>query len=244
LSFAGLPVTGAAVPEAALAMLSPLVLERLTRVAPDPLLDPLAGGQDGILCGEAIDLRGSFPRSAVRLTEGPSGAATEDVVIGRQLPRSAWWGSYAHSRSDGRPTWVQPRYSRTEAQNLTLHLDRALRVGPVALDASDRTGRFLLAGGGKLKWRAQYVSGGWQFAPSDSLTGELRVTRRNDGLQSWGEIGSVLRRTTSTDAVARAQLQRRGIRLRRPWEVSASASTSSRMMAGGWRSRGPASVWL
>lgn len=213
LGFAGLAVAGPAVPEASLAMLSPLALERLMRVAPDPLVDPLAGGQDGILWGEAIDLAGSSPRSAVRLTEGPSGAATEDLVIGRQAARGAWWGSYAHSRSDGRPAWIQPRYTRTEAQNLTLHLDRASRLGPLALDASDRTGRFLLTENGKLEWQAQYVSGGWQYVPSESLTGELRLTRRNDGLHAWGAGGSTIRRTTSTDAVARARLQRRGIRL-------------------------------
>jgi hypothetical protein len=213
LCLAGLPVAGPAVPEAALAMLSPLALESLMRVAPDPVLDPLAGGQDGILWAKPIDLRSSAPRSAVRLTEGPTGAVTQDVVIGRQSARGSWGGGYAHSASDGRPEWVQPRYTHTEAQNLTLHLDRVFRVGPLALDASDRTGRFLLGENGKLEWKAQYVSGGWQFAPSESLGGELRLTRRNDGLHAWGGGGSAIRRTTSTDAVARARLQRRGVRL-------------------------------
>lgn len=213
LSFDGLPIAGPAVPEAALALLSPLALERLFLLAPDPLLDPLGSGRDGILWGEPIDLGGGGSRSAVRFTEGPSGAATEDLVIGRQSSRGQWWGSYAHSRSEGRPIWIHPRYSLTGFQNLGVHVDRASRVGPVRLDASDRVGRYQLAGNGKLEWGAQYLSGGWQLTPDDSLSGELRLTRRNDRLHGWGDGGQTFRRTTSTEVVARASLQRRRIRL-------------------------------
>jgi hypothetical protein len=194
-------------------MLSPLALERVLRLAPDPLLDPLAAGHDGILWGEAIDLGGPVPRSAVRLTEGPTGAATEDLVLGRESALGRWWGSYAHSRSDGRPLWIQPRYSRTGFQNLDLHLDHASRVGPVEIEASDRAGRFILSGEGKLEWAAQFLSGGWQFTPGDSASGELRVTRRNDRLYWWDGRGQTTRRTTSTEAVARAGVQRGGVRL-------------------------------
>lgn len=204
--FNGGPTAGAAIPEALLQTQTPQTLEQLLYLAPDPFLDPLSQGGDGILWARAIRLDGSVTRSAVRVTEGPTGAATEDFILGRQTSHGRWWGTYAHSRSDGRPEWIRPRYTLSRYQNLGLHVERSLRAGAFAVEAADRAGRYALEGGRKLIWQAQQVSAGWQFACDHRLTGELRVTRGNDLLQGWESGESDRRRTTSSDAVARMRV--------------------------------------
>ena len=105
----GAPTAGAAIPEAMLQTLSPLALQEMLRLAPDPFLDPLGASRDGILRGRTLDLAGATPLSAVRLTQGPGGSATEDFLLGRQSAQARWWGAYAHARSDGRPVFIHPR---------------------------------------------------------------------------------------------------------------------------------------
>jgi hypothetical protein len=199
----GLPTAGPAVPEALLLTLTPLAIESMLLLAPDPYLDPLAAGRDGLLWGRAIRLEEETPRSAVRLTEGPGQSATEDAVIGRRSGPVGWSATYAHGRSAGRPAWVRPRYERTRFQNLGIHLDRSTPLGACALEASDRTGQIDLEDRGKLVWEARRLTGGWQFVAPSAVRGELRAGRSNDLLAWWDSDGRSLRRTTSTDAALR-----------------------------------------
>jgi hypothetical protein len=204
----GAPTAGGAIPEAMLQTLSPLGLQEMLRLAPDPFLDPLGASRDGMLCGRSLDLAGATPLSAVRLTQGPGGAATEDFLLGRQGAQTRWWGAYAHSRSDGRPVFIHPRYSLTGFQNLALHYDRDAPYGPAGADVSDRAGRLVLEGIGKLVWQAQRLSGAWQLTPGDSLAGELRLTRRVDRLLWFRPSGETIRRTISNEALLRATIHR------------------------------------
>jgi hypothetical protein len=95
----GAPTVGAAIPEAMLHTLSPLAVESVVRLAPDPFLDPLGAARDGMIWARTIDLGGGAPKSGVRLTQGPGGSTTEDFLLGRQTVQGRWWGAYAHSRS-------------------------------------------------------------------------------------------------------------------------------------------------
>ncbi len=205
LWFDGLSSAGAAIPEALLHTLSPLLLENVLLVAPDPFLDPLAEGQDALLWCEARHLSAEPSPSAVRLTEGPGGSNTEDVIMGRHATAYDLLASYAHSRSEGRPLAIQPRYAGSSFQNLALRLARRSAIGPLALQAGDRSGRSGLAPDRKLVWEARQLTLGWQPTQAGQPVGELLLTRRNDLLQWWGDRGHDRRRTTSTEARLRLQ---------------------------------------
>ncbi|MBM3317989.1 MAG: hypothetical protein FJY75_09050, partial [Candidatus Eisenbacteria bacterium] len=195
----GLPSAGPALPEANLSTMTPLSLDRLVRLAPDPLLDPLACGQDGLLWGEGAPPAQGPAASAVRLTQGAGGSTTEDFVLSR---RSGPWGiagGFAHSRADGRPFWIVPRYGASRYQNLALALDRAIGGCALRVTGEERAGRAVLAPGRKLVWESRLASAGWQRMGERS-TAEALLIRRNDLLRWWGDEGTDRRRTTSTEA--------------------------------------------
>jgi hypothetical protein len=203
---------GPAIPEAALVSRSLMPLQRIVRLQPDPLLDPLGNGLDGLLWCERVGVPPVGTSSAFRLTEGPSGARTED--FGLERGRGAWrlTSSYAHSRSLGRPAWVRPRYTGCQNQDLNLGLDRALGGSTITVTATDRTGRSVLEPNRKLIWQAQRLAAGWQKLGRRGAI-EVALARRNDLLRWGGEAGEDRRRSTSTEAHARGALDLGGPRL-------------------------------
>lgn len=198
----GVASAGAALPEANPNLLSLLPLRRLVRTAPDPLLDPLAVGQDGLLHGTLESPEPGPARSAIRLAEGPGGSATEDFLLTRR--QGAWGliGSYAHSRADGRPLWIDPRYGASHFQNLSLDVERGFGWGAARVWGADRQGRAILEPDRKLLWEAQRLAAGWQKR-GERWSGELQILRRNDRLLWWSEEESRQRRTRETEAHAR-----------------------------------------
>ncbi|MCK4413913.1 MAG: hypothetical protein KAY32_10230 [Candidatus Eisenbacteria sp.] len=208
LWLAGQPTSGPGIPEALTHTLSPLPIGELSYLAPDPWLDPLARGGDGMLWAAEREEPWQEAPSAVRISEGPGGAAAEELYLGR---RNGPWGftaAYAHSHSDGRPFWVMPRYSYSRYQNIRLTLDRATPDAGWRVAAADRTGRTVLEEAVKLYWQTQELSLQGQFAERDWLTVELALTRRNDLLRRWGPAGMARRRSRSTEGVVRMAANR------------------------------------
>lgn len=202
LWFDGLNTAGPAIPEALSHTLTPLLLGELRYMAPDPFLDPLAAGGDGMLWGlETTERRPGTP-SAIRITEGPAGSSTENAMLTRQAAAWSVMGSYAHSRCDGRQVYQDGRF-----QNLALHLDRAAAFGALRLTGIDRCGRFKMFGNRKLVWETGLLSGGSQFWAGETVRGQIRLVRRNDRLQWWGSGTDARRRTTSTEATLQASAE-------------------------------------
>jgi hypothetical protein len=199
--FDGLPTAGEAVPEALCHTLSPLLLGRIFLTAPDAFLDPLGLALDGALWGEEVHFVPHGIQSAVRLTEGAGQTSTQEVSLAPQAGSWRLATSFATSRSDGRPWWVQPRYMGTRSQNLRAVLDRSSRHGAFRVAASSRDGKLKIESQGKLLWESQLLSGGWQFRFGAGPRGQIYLFRRNDLLRWWGTKHSNHRRTTSTGAV-------------------------------------------
>ena len=205
----GAPAGGPGFPGAALVTQSVLATGTLLHLAPSPFLDPLAEAADGWLWAAAGERAWEATPSAVRLTEGPGGSATEDFQLARQAGAWRLLGSYADSRSEGRPSWITPRYTGSRRQNLHLALERAATFGSLRLAGYDRYGRAVIESNRKLTWEGQHLTGGWQW-PAGDLAGQLLVTRRNELLRWWGDLGADRRRSTSTDARLQAAWRRGG----------------------------------
>ncbi len=201
----GLATSGAGLPEGLVHSLSPLSVHDLYFLNPDPVLDVLADGSDGSLYGSWPRTAGPETPSAFRLTEGPYGAGTEDVILAR---RAGMWGlqaSYAHARARGRYL-----YGTSKFQNLSLALDRAGGWGGWQVRAAGRHGQSQIDGHRKLLWEADLLSAGGQILSQEAWDVQVMLTRRNDLTRWWTPQENVRRRTTSTAGIAQGRWELNG----------------------------------
>ncbi len=206
LWFDGTPTTGPVLLEALTHTVTPLVLEDLRALPPDPFLDPLAAAGDGILWGTGHRPRWEESPSAVRLTQAAFGTNTQDAMLSRQAGSWRVMGSYAHSRSGGRILYGTSRY-----QNVFVHLDRAASFGGLHLVAAGRHGRYDMLFDRAMIWETFVVSGASQFRVGASVSGQVYVAHRGEKAQWWGHGDSALRETNSTEATAHVAADLRGV---------------------------------
>ena len=198
----GASASGAGIPEAGLPLTSPLHVGRVSFVAPDPFLDPLGGGGDGLIWAEEPLLDWSRSSSGVRLTEGPTAAASQEIFLGRETGPWRLFGNYGHFSSEGRPVWLFPRYSGIGEQNARLALDRAMGGSGWRLQVSNRVGKTVLEGNRKFAWEAREILA-QGLVHVAGLSGQVSLGRTNDGLR-WEDGGENDRRLGhTTRALAR-----------------------------------------
>jgi len=193
LWYGGQPTSGAAVPEGLMHTASPLLIQDLHLLAPQPFLDPLGGGDDGLLWGTEPVAPPGRVKSAIRFTEGPSGSTTEDLILARQAGAWGLLGSYAHSSADGRVL-----YGGSKFQNLFLGIDRSSPWGSVRVSGGGRHGQFKMEDHRKGLWEAEHITVGGQVWLDEQTGGQVQATRRNDLIRWWAPTENVRRRTTST----------------------------------------------
>jgi len=198
----GAAASGAGIPEAGLQLTSTLHVGRVSLLAPDPFLDPLGAGGDGLLWVSEPLVDWSRSASGVRLTEGPTAAASQELYLARETGPWRLFGGYGHFSSEGRPVWLFPRYSGIGEQNSRLAVDRATGGSGWRLQLSNRTGRTVLEENRKFSWEAGEIlaQGLVRFA---GMTGQVSLGRQNDALR-WEDGGENDRRTGhATRALAR-----------------------------------------
>ena len=202
----GTLIGGVATPEAAANAMTPLQAGRIYFSQPEPFLDPLGSGGDGLIWIEEPAREWTKSPSATRLTEGPSAAATQDLELGRQMGPWRLFAAYGHFSSEGRPFWVSPRYSATRYQDARISIDRSTGWAGWRLQASDRASRSVIEDSGKLHWQAQQLILQGLMRPSEWLTAQVGLERQNDFLR-WADEDAVdRRRGGATRAVARLGL--------------------------------------
>ncbi len=192
---AGQATAGAGVPEGLSHTLSPLLSEAVFIVHPDPVFDPLGQGSDGAIYASLPDHVPQRTPSAFRLTEGPSGSGTEDLILARRVGAWGVQGSYAHANAAGRYL-----YDVTKFQNLYLAVDRAESWGGLRAVAAGRHGQVNIENHRKLLWEAEQLSVGGQWLSSTTYDAELVIERRNDLTRWWSVDENIRRRSTSTGA--------------------------------------------
>ncbi|MBD3237892.1 MAG: hypothetical protein GF330_14430 [Candidatus Eisenbacteria bacterium] len=232
LWFDGLPVQGGACAEANLHTLSPALLSELHWLPPSPFLDPLAASADGMLWGATPQADPAATLSAVRLCEGAGGVGTQEFWLTRAAAAWRLTGAYAHSSGEGRPAWVEPRYTGTQYQNLLANLDRGARWGVLRLSVAGRDGKWTMEGPRKLVWESQQGTIGWQSPDSSRCLADVRLVRRNDLLRWWAPEGDARRRTTETALLARGFCARGSLRLL--WAGAAERVAADLRLGGGY----------
>lgn len=200
--YGGEPTTGGAIPEGLLHSLSLLPIQNLHLLAPQPFLDPLAGGDDALLWATEPVAPPGRVQSAVRFTEGPAGSATEDVVLSRRVGAWGLLGSFAHSAAEGRVL-----YEASKFQNLFLGIDRSSPWGSMRVSGGGRHGQFKVDGARKQLWVAEHITAGGQAWLNEQVGGQVQITRRNDLIRWWTPSENVRRRTTSTSLTFRGVKQ-------------------------------------
>ncbi|MFH1143338.1 MAG: hypothetical protein V1774_02190 [Candidatus Eisenbacteria bacterium] len=203
----GSQLGGVAIPEANPTLVSVLHTGRVDLLAPDPFLDPLGSGGDGLIWTESPIDDWSRSASAVRLTEGPTGAATQELYFGRQAGPWKVFASYGHFSSEGRPFWLSPRYSWMQNQNVVLSLDRAASWSGWRLQVSDRGGRNVLEDNRKLVWQAREIQVLGQIRAAPGLTAQIALGRREDFV-IWEDGSESRREGDATHAMVRLSTSR------------------------------------
>lgn len=192
---AGEATAGAGLPEGLTHTLSLLAAEAVYLLDPDPVFDPVGEGSDGLIYASAPGQAPQGTPSAFRLTEGPYGAGTEDVILARRVGSWGVRGSYAHARAAGRYL-----YDVTKFQNLYLAVERAGANGALRAAAAGRHGQVNIEDHRKLLWEADQLSVGWQYLAGSAYDAQILLERRNDLTRWWAVGENIRRRTTSTGA--------------------------------------------
>jgi len=194
LWFQDIGTTGAAFPEATTHSLSLLPVSELHYIAPDPILDPLGAGGDGMLYAINDIPNWKETPSAIRLSEAPNGTSVEDAYLAKQVDPWRLLTSLSHLGSDGRVL-----YGGTKYQHLMMQLERVTRRGAFRVVGWDRSGKYHLSGYRKQTWESRMLSFGWQYATFREGEGEFRVVRRNERLRWFEPDLEAVRRTISTE---------------------------------------------
>ncbi len=202
----GMRVGGAGTPEAVITAVTPLQTGRAYLLAPDPILDPLGEAGDGLLWVEEPSRAWSKTPSAVRLTEGPTGAASQDLELGRVAGDWRAFGAYGHFRSDGRPLWLSPRYSLSRYQDIELSIDRATSWSGWQLKGWNRSSRSALVETGKLDWSAKQLTLQGIIHPQGGWSGQVAVDFVNDELRWLATDRTHARRSSTARAVGRLEI--------------------------------------
>ncbi len=194
LWYQGQGTTGAAFPEAITHSLSLLPVSEFHYIPPDPFIDPLASGGEGMIYGLNDLPNWEETPSAIRLAEGPNGASVEDAILARQVDPWRVLTCIGHLSSEGRIFYGGSKY-----QHLMMQLERSTRLGAFRLTGGDRSGRYKMIGGQKQTWTSQMLALGWQYATLGDGEGEFHLVRRNEQL-NWYEQGTAgHRRAISTE---------------------------------------------
>ncbi len=211
----GSPTTGESIGEAHAHTVSPLLLEEVRLLAPDPFLDPLGDAGDGMIWTRTQTPDWEEIPSHFRLTEGIGESSTEDIFFARETGVWRAAGSYAHAHTEGRqytPLGLR-RYRDGSFENLLVQVDRAMSSAGLRVEGARRTGDYTLINNRKLLWESGQLWAGVQLEPRSELTGELRLNRRHERFQWWGPEDSGRRRTGATEVYGRARLRALGAEL-------------------------------
>ena len=215
--------TGPGVPAPLCQTLTPLSIGTLRYVPPDPLIDPLAAGGDGLLYSATPDLRYREVPSAFRFVEGPSRASNEAAFIGRESGATRFLLTYGHASSNGRQFYLPSR-----SQNIRLQLERATPYGGLYLAGADRDGRIEMFSGGKRYWQARHLTAGAQVTAWKRIKAQARLIRRNDVFIEYGSAGWGRRRSSSTEMNLHSVLDLGQVRM-----TTAAAFERVRLSTGG-----------
>jgi hypothetical protein len=204
----GSTTMGPAVNEAQCQTLSPLLLSEVRYLAPDPFLDPLGAGGDGMVWTSSQEPAWDEVPSQVRFTEGVGRSGTEDVLYARQIGAWRTLASYAHASTEGRqyyPNGIQ-RYGNAGFQNLRFEIAPGFSTMAPHLTVSDRTGKYTLYGNRKLLWSSTELTTGVQLPWGTERTAQIGLAGRSERLQWWGPTDSGRREAWSVGASAHTAL--------------------------------------
>lgn len=186
--------TGAGIPTPPTHTITPLEVGTLRYVPPDPLIDPLAAGGDGMLVAQSPELAYRTVPSAFRFVEGPYGASNEGAFLARESGATRFLLTYGHASSRGRQFYLPSR-----SQSIRLQVERATPYGALYLAGSDRDGRIEMYDGGKRYWQARQLTAGAQVTAWRRIQTQMRLVRRNDVFIDYGQTGWGRRRSSSTE---------------------------------------------